>query len=276
MNTMSNIKIYQIYYDQHSKSHLDSGYIPFDNTENPFPGLREYYVWKVLYEKFSDNMPEYWGAVSWKLYQKLNLKSNHIFDIINANPGFDIYFFNPFIDHESLFFNVWEQGDFFHGNLSEVANEIFRCQGFSINVNSIPMTSDNTLFTNSFIANSKFWKGFMQFVNLIFIECESNPLLKSKLFDMGTGNYSQDQSLCMFPFIIERLVPTYCIINKLKIFGFKHTKHSIHEKYKDFFDDINTISNIKKMYVKYNDIELFYCWNHLRNNTNSALLSLIT
>lgn len=77
-NTNPKIIVYQIYFDNEQIPLLDPNFIPYDNTNNPNPQLREYYVWRELFPKFKKDMlnlcaVDYYGIVSWKFIEKTNL-----------------------------------------------------------------------------------------------------------------------------------------------------------------------------------------------------------
>jgi hypothetical protein len=119
---LANTKIFQIYYKPEQKAELDPDFIPYDNTENPKPELREWYVWDKEYEKLSKEDIEYWGFLSPKFKHKTNLTGQLVHEFINANPNYDVYLFNPCIANEAIFPNSWEQGDIHHPNISLIAN----------------------------------------------------------------------------------------------------------------------------------------------------------
>ena len=43
-------KIFQIYFKPELKVHCDPAFTPLDNTDNPRPDLREWYVWDREYK----------------------------------------------------------------------------------------------------------------------------------------------------------------------------------------------------------------------------------
>ena len=127
---LPNIKIFQIYFKPELIVHCDKHFIPLDNTANPRPDLREWYVWDQQYEELMASDLEYWGFVSWKFKEKTNLTGQQVFDFINAYPGQDVYLLNPCILNEAVFANSWEQGDMHHPNISDIGNTFFKKIGY--------------------------------------------------------------------------------------------------------------------------------------------------
>lgn len=174
--------------------------------------------------------------------------------------------------NEALFYNIWEQGEFYHPGIIELGNVVLSLLGYDINCVDIPMGINNTLFCNYFVANYKSWKIIMESIEKILIESNQNEKLRYDLFGECTGNYSRDTSLCMFPFLIERLVPTLMILNNINISSFVYDQNKIHDKYNYVYDFIHNTSVLKYMYNKYKDKEIYKCWDFYRsigiNNEN--------
>ena len=86
-----NIKIFQLYYKPEQRAMLDPGFATIDNTVNPRPELREWYIWDREHEKIIASDLDYWGFVSWKFKDKTNLSSQQILDFILNNPPQNIF-----------------------------------------------------------------------------------------------------------------------------------------------------------------------------------------
>ena len=111
--------IFQIYFKEELKEHLDPDFVPMDNTDNPNPELREWDKWNREHDNIKKQGLDYWGFVSWKFQEKTGLSGRQVLDFIEANPGRDVYLFNPCILNEAVFANSWEQGDMYHPNISD-------------------------------------------------------------------------------------------------------------------------------------------------------------
>src|SRR3990167_8218008 len=91
------ISVYQVYFDENTKTHLDNGFIPYFNDKKN--GYFENTVIKEIYEKlkFPSEVPDYIGISSWKQGQKTNLKGeeiiSHIQNEINRGVARDVYLY---------------------------------------------------------------------------------------------------------------------------------------------------------------------------------------
>ena len=278
MTTSANIKIFQIYFKPELKVHCDPAFTPLDNTANPRPDLREWYVWDKQYEELASSDLDYWGFVSWKFKEKTNLTGEQVFNFINANPGQDAYLLNPCILNEACFANSWEQGDIHHPNISTIGNSFFKKVGYGdIDAKGILLDRNATVFANYIIGSKKFWAKFMEFSRKLFTEAEKDLEFKHQVFGEGLSNYAHDRSLPNFTFLIERLIPTFLELESLSAIGYKHTQDTLPMKYQPYADEIMALSDLKVAINRYNSDELYDIWNFYRHKflqQNQGVLGL--
>jgi hypothetical protein len=239
-----------------------------DNTDNPRPELREWDKWNREHENILAQNLDYWGFVSWKFKEKMNLTGRQVLDWININPGYDVYLLNPCIVNEAIFRNSWDQGELYHKGIAEIATTYFNKIGME-DFNNL-LTQDNiydrnsTVYANYFVASREFWVDFMQFSRNIHKEAELDPDFKQKVFGEGLSNYAHDKSLPMFTFLIERLIPTFIIARKYKSLGFLHDQTTLPEKYQPVINEIMILSDLKVMFNLYQDMRLQGMYQYFR------------
>jgi hypothetical protein len=274
----TNTKIFQIYFKPELAAHCDPAFTPLDNTENPRPELREWYVWDKEHENILEQELDYWGFVSWKFQEKTGLTGKQAFDFINNNPGYDVYLFNPCIINEAVFANSWEQGDIHHPNISDIGNTFFAKLGYEdVDVKSIILDRDKTVFANYVVGNQKFWTKFMEFSRNLFTEADKDPGFKQQVFGEGLSNYAHDRSLPNFTFLIERLIPTFLELEELTSIGYKYSPETLPEKYRPYAGDIMSLSDLKVAVNRHNSDELYDIWNFYRHKflqQNQGVLGL--
>ena len=278
MATSPNIKIFQIYFKPELKAHCDPAFTPLDNTANPQPELREWYVWDQEYENLAASELDYWGFVSWKFKEKTNLTGQQAVDFILTNPGYDVYLLNPCILNEAVFANSWEQGDIHHPNISEIGNSFLKKIGYNdADVKSMLLDRNTTVFANYVVGNRKFWSKFMEFSRKLFTEADKDPEFKQQVFGEGLSNYAHDRSLPNFTFLIERLIPTFIELEGLAAVGYRHTQDTLPMKYQPYADEIMSLSDLKVAVNRYNSDELYDIWNFYRHKflqQNQGILNL--
>jgi hypothetical protein len=261
----ANTKIFQLYFKSEQVSHLDPLFTPYDNTANPRPELREWYIWDKEHGNVSKENLDYWGYVSWKFKEKSNLTGQDVFDHINNNPGYEVYLFNPCIVNEALFVNNWEQGDNYHPRISEIGNTFLAKIGYEdIDVKTMLLDRTRTVFANYVVGNQRFWREFMAFSRRIFAEAKTDAAFEDRVFGAGHSKYAYDPSLPMFTFLIERLIPTFLDLEGFNVCPYVYTDQTLPNKYRPFANDIRILSDLKTQINKHDSDELYNIWNYLR------------
>lgn len=273
-----NMKIYQLFYKEEQREHLDPLFVPYENILNPKPELREWYIWDKEYENCKAEGLDLWGFVSWKFKEKTGLGGSHFINFINENPGYDVYFINPCLINEAVFLNSWEQGDLYHPGISEIGNTFLKKLGHDdISVKEIVLDRNCTMYANYIVANEKFWTSFMTFSKSLFTEAEKDPEFHKQVFGEGLSNYTPDPSLPMFTFLIERLIPIFIELSTFKSIPFGYTPNTLPEKYRPYAGDLTALSNLKVLINRYESDDLYYIWDHYRQKfmqNNPGILGL--
>ena len=261
------IEIFQIYFKPELVAHLDPAFTPMSNVDNPAPELREWDKWNREHDKILETNLTHWGYVSWKFKEKTNLTGEQAMAWINANPGQDVYLFNPCIVNEALFVNNWEQGDVHHPGISAIGNKFFKAVGYEdIDVKAMVLDRNKTVYANFVVGSRDFWERFMDFSRKIFSVAELDPVFKDEVFGAGRSNYGPDKSLPNFTFLIERLIPTFIELEGFKSLGYDYSKHpeNIHTKYHPVWGDIRALSDLKVLINQYGSDDLYNIWNFYR------------
>lgn len=252
-----NIKIYQAYFDNSQLAHLDPEFVPLDNTENLQSDLREYPIFRKCRERAIQDNADVWGYMSWKWKHKLpNLNASNIINRIADNPGYDVYFFN--YTKTTFYYNVWEHGSIFHKHILEIMTEAFSLMGVDTDILYQPMTNEVSFFALYCAGNARWWNGLIdfttRFLNVI-------PLLSPRVRELyeTSADYANDTKLNYFPFIHERLLSTYLLLNKdnLKILPYHNVENQPFE---------NMLENIKTEASRTFDQSLADAWFRLRNS----------
>jgi len=253
--------IYQIYFKPEQEPTLDPEFVPYDNTKNPRPELREWYIWDQMYTQVRHQ--DAWGFVSHKFTEKTGITGKQFMDHIAANPDADVWFVNPCVLNESVFANSWEQGDLHHPGISEIGNTFLRKLGWDDpDVKSLVLDRSVTMFANYVVGTRKFWDEFMEFSRKLFTEADTDPEFKHSVFGAGVSNYIPDPSLPMFTFLIERLIPTFLDSTDFKTAPYVYEQYQ--PKYLPYAADIAALSDLKIKVNEYNDDALYNIWNYYR------------
>ena len=206
--------IYQIQYSDDVVGEFDHEFIKYDCRDFPESERREIAHMQRFYkeERWKKESSEYFGLVSPKFGSKCKLAGADFLNWINDNPGYDVYFINPFPQLQYLHFNVWDQGEYWHPGLLDLADNLFAVAGMDVCTRQLPRNrSDTLLYSNYWVGNQRFWQEFMQFIgNLTCAVDELAEIDRKQLFEKAP-HYAE---ATYFPFIFERMFSTFLILNK--------------------------------------------------------------
>jgi hypothetical protein len=211
------MKIFQAYYKEEQKIHLDPEFTPYDNTANPVVNLHEYYIYTQIYTEAQKTNEDYWGHFSWQWKRKLeNVPAQQVLDIIKSNPGADVYTFHPFPWETACAWNVWEQGQWCHPHIVELATKIFEDMGMDPLLVQAPMGSEYYLCVNYFVGNKHFWDGLLGMLHRFVDVCGRLPPKYIDLLNTPAG-YEANTSLDYRGFICERLISSFLVSHKDRV-----------------------------------------------------------
>ncbi|MCB1192165.1 MAG: hypothetical protein H7A23_08690 [Leptospiraceae bacterium] len=209
---MNHISIYQIYYKQDQESFLEEAFKPYNNISNENPEWHEYWIFYQNYKKYPIQESEYRGYLSWKFRQKTQVHGENFKNFILQNPGYDVYFINPFYMNAFLFQNVWYQAEYYHPGIMKFVQNLFYKLNYEVDIYKIVNTEDNTLFCNYWIGNQRFWKSFMDFTVPIY-NYINNSLTKEE-GEFIHSRADKQINASYIAFIMERMFSTLMVFNK--------------------------------------------------------------
>lgn len=204
------IKIYQNYFRDDQVPLLDPDFVPHDWTHNPHPEYRETIVFLDAYRRGRHLEADYVGIVSWKFGQKTGITGKQFKAFIERNPGYDVYFINPF-PYEGYQFNIWTQGERNHPGLWSLAQDLFDTAGYPVNLLQLGRMDRRTLlYCNYWVGNRAFWDTYIAFVEPLF-ECIVHRMTATTR-ERYFARAKYPDVAPFFPFIFERMFSTLLLI----------------------------------------------------------------
>ena len=169
------IALFTIVYSPETQTRIVPGTEPLDNISNDRPDWREYWAIRrhLLQNSLEDDV--YYGFLSPKFPTKTGMNGDDVRRFIrtHAEPLPDVFTFSPQADLGAFFLNTFEQGEAFDAGLMAAAKEIARQAGIADDLSGIVMDSRQTVFSNYFVANKRFWKRWFDVCEMIFAICEA-------------------------------------------------------------------------------------------------------
>ncbi len=225
------VKIWQIFYEPGQIANLDLDFEPYDWLCNPHPEYTETLHFINLHKSGKYREADYTGIVSNKFGFKTGLTGERFIQFIKNNPGYDVYFVNPFPELGYFWLNVWRQGEFRHPGLIKLAQKLFEITATPVKIDSLGRNDQTTLlYSNYWVGNKKFWDAFMSFLIPLFhwIDKEAAPPERKPYFRRAP--YA-NAGFSMFSFIFERLFSTFLLVGKdISGCAFNFNKNEILDK----------------------------------------------
>lgn len=225
----SKIKIFQIYFKKSQHDGLSKRFTPYFKQENEEIEWREYWTFRKNY-RTAIASKGLTGYVSWKFEDKSRVPAEKFLKFIENNPGFDVYYINPFPLDGLLFDSVWDHGDFYHSDLTKFTSLLLKKAGYELDIMHQKNTPAQTAYSNYWVGNSKFWKMYMDFTYPM------ERYIRTRLTDEENkfmSTIADNGSNCSYiPFILERMFTTFLVTHPdIKALSYSYDKADIENRY---------------------------------------------
>ncbi|HRG77338.1 MAG TPA: hypothetical protein PLX69_22455 [Leptospiraceae bacterium] len=203
-----NIKVRQIYFSKEQVSKVSENCFPYFNTSDFESDL--FLEYSVILKSYLDGFykeGDLAGVLSWRFFEKARKTESEFFEFIRKNPGYDVYFINPFMEQVTMYESVWKQGGTNHPGLLEIADSIFQKLGYGFKASDVKNTSADTLYCNYWIGSPAFWEKYIAFTKPIhdyILENKNDTEIVDKLKSNAPYHYP----VSYIPFLMERLFST--------------------------------------------------------------------
>jgi hypothetical protein len=201
------IKLFQSYYKPEQKINLDIDCVPYDNTTNPNPDLREYPQMRDVHNQCRLNSEAY-GLISWKFNKKAMIPAYRFRDFVcDTRLDYDFWFVNPCYILDGVFLSPWFQGEMHHPGMMQLAQDTLnKMQSDVPQLATTVFPSGKTFYANYFMAKPHVWDRLFSFTDTFYSMVEKDRMNKP-------SGYSGDPNMSHFIFLFERLVPTFLLMN---------------------------------------------------------------
>lgn len=236
-------KIFQVYFKKEQETRLDSDFFPYDNSNSE----NRYYEFGPLLDIYENNkykQSDYTGVFSYKFHQKTGISGSSFIRFVEDNPGYDLYIINPHCHLPYFYYNVWEQGEFWHAGLKKVAEKILKELQLCESLDEVGRHgADCASYANFWVGNERFWNYYGELlikVSALVHEPEYEKLLFG-------STYHANSEASYFPFFIERLLSTVVSQNKkIKVLSYQFSRNDVQEAC-FFEEEINILDKATKL-----------------------------
>jgi hypothetical protein len=256
-------RIFQIYFEPWHLELLDPAFEPFDNR-GAKSEFMEFDVFERIFSSGDTKNSKLWGALSWKFTEKTGMSGEELIAAVAAQPGFDVYYCNPYPQNESLFHNMWLQGETAHPRFLEVTKAVFEASGLPLDYMNSLQHSDTYSAANYFVGSEQFWKLYIPFVQRVMGLAETKmPTDMLKLMHSSEADERNMHSGATYiSFIVERLFPIFMKTAGRRLKGYK-IPVKVHEQ--DMNVHLRLLREMKDIAHQTNSVWLAACWANYRN-----------
>jgi hypothetical protein len=230
----SEILVFQNVYNDNVIPRLDPSFLPIDGRRNARTATREVGLFLRMFHTGLYQYASLTGIVSPQFNEKTKITGPQFFEFVLRNPGYNVYFVNPFPQSAYYTYNVWYHGDLAHGDsFMALAQTFFEAAGFDTSVMFEARDSHATLAYSSYwVGDAYFWENYMSLiVRLMRTLRELHPRLLHRL--VSDASYDDWQTsevvkVSNLPFIFERSFSTYLHMNsQLKALAYPFTREEV-------------------------------------------------
>ena len=180
--------------------------------------------------------------------------------------GTDVVFINPMIGNESMYKNVWEQGEHCgHVGMLVILEALFSKNELE-KINIMPKSVFS--FCNYFIGNKKFWDAYIKFCDGVLEKIASLKEKNLPVFELiyTSAHYMRNQTLDFRTFILERLFSTFLLLNgHIKSVFFDYASDVFEKKFGgEVGKYLYSLSVLKNDAILNADIAKLKKWNKMR------------
>lgn len=170
---LSQIFLYQIFYNPDTYKKLDSGFIPLDNSINSRPDWFEF--WPILNFLRSNKLNEdaWYGFFSPKFNEKTGKNASEIKATLEKyNSTANVALFSPTWDLNAYFINQFEQGEIWHPGITNLTQTFLDKIHFDLNIETLVTHHTTSTFANFIVAKPIFWHKWRELAEQFYSYCE--------------------------------------------------------------------------------------------------------
>ncbi len=231
-----------------ASTEIEPGFTPFDNSRNERPEWHEFWVFRQIFQQQLHLDATYTGNVSGKFRQKARITGEEFLTFILKNPGYDVYFVDPYSYNADMYRNVWYQGEIWHPGLMKIAQQVINNAGIRVDLAKLVNTQETSAYCNYWAGNALFWQEYMNFANPVFTYIEEQATAEEREI-LCQSVYKSRSGVNFKPFIIERLFSTLLALRPdLKALRYPYM---LVQKYLALVEDYRSLSaGYARLYAK--------------------------
>jgi len=208
----ADLLVFQNVYDANVAKRLDPDFLPVDGRANARTETREIGLFLRMFHSGLYRCAPLTGILSPKFNEKTMVGGAEFLAFIRRNPGYNVYFINPYPQNAYYSYNVWSHAELCHPGLAGLAHLLFERAGYDTGMINDARDSHATLLYSSYwVGDATFWSGYIGLISRLMEALEELPeRLLDRYFQLDP---EYPDSVPLLPFIFERTFSTYLHMN---------------------------------------------------------------
>ena len=267
-------QIFQIFYDEKTKSMVSPDFIPLDNLENLRPDWFEFHVIRKTLKNLEMQKDSFYGFLSPNFSQKTGMSPSEVIEVIRTLPKHVEVVLLTSKSHDLVLFqNIFLQGDYSHPGLLQACEVFFDFIGKPINLRELVTTLDNSVASNYIIAKPIFWRQWLDLADLFFNYVENEKLNNPHNLKNPTG-YKGKYETELKVFVQERLATFLLATENFETYVPNHFK-----KFKTYDNEtrvtLKFLESLKSAFAQTGDARFIDEYQHVLHEGSLRLDSRI-
>lgn len=197
------VAVFQNVYSDQVIDRLDASFLPVDGRRNVRTDSREAGLFLRMFHSGLYRCAPLTGIVSPKFAEKTRLRGSEFIEFVRHNPGYDVYFINPFPQNVYFTYNVWYQGELCHPGLAALAQMLFAWAGYDAQLVAGARDHAGTaLYSSYWVGGRAFWEGYVAMLTRLLDGLDAMPPRLRERYLSRAPNYPDPVPILTF--ILER------------------------------------------------------------------------
>lgn len=200
----NSIYLYQIAYSDETWNSVPASLLPLDNRANERPDWAEYWPIRRFLKTEVLDENAFYGFLSPRFTHKLKTTPEALLQFVaSVADNVDVAAFSPYFDFQTVFRNVFEQGEYVHPGLMDLSSRVLKEAFPGVDLREVVNTSLDGIFCNYFAAKPRFWRAWLALCERVFAMAEFHDHPCAAALNRGYSH--RDHPVAAKVFIIERM-----------------------------------------------------------------------
>lgn len=257
------VRVFQRYFEPWQRELIDPAFRPLEVGQSTTDAV-EFAVLARLRRHEATAGAALWGLLPWRFTELTGMLGSDWVREIEANPGADLYFCNPWPAQEAVHYNLWCQGEAVHPRFIELGRAFLEAAGLPASDLSVIHPPGRFAVADCLVASPAFWDSYLPFVDRALAQAQRQmpPALRELMHQKLNQEGSLHGRSTYLPLILDRLLPLF-----LQTVGsaFRTHRIALPERDRELNVHQRLLREMRDMACQTKSAWLAACWVNYRN-----------